>query len=403
MKSTLTPVSFSDQLAALDPADAQYAVRAVDALIKYGRANRASDLHLQPSADRLNIRARIDGVLQPVAEIPAKVSANCIARLKVLAGLLTYRTDVPQEGRIRGGPGELELRVSTFPTIHGEKAVVRFFSGASNLQELDTLGMPEDLLEDVRRILAETSGALLVTGPAGSGKTTTLYACLREVAAASALGRSIATLEDPVEVVLDGVAQSQVTAEGEFDLAAGLRYLMRQDPEVIMVGEIRDAVTAETALQASLTGHLVLSSFHAGSAAGSLSRLADMGIPPFVLRGGVLGVLSQRLARRLCDCKRETTTPADFLGLNVSKAWMAAGCDLCQQTGYRGRLMLAELMLLDRHGLAPLILAGADMAQLDAAARAEGMVSRRDRAVRAVADGLTSPQEVLRIYGLHDL
>ena len=223
----------------------------------------ASDLHLQPTADGLELRFRIDGVLQPVGRIPAAVAGNVTARLKVLAELLTYRTDVPQEGRIRRPQDDVEMRVSSFPTLFGERIVVRFFAGAQRYQRLDDLGLPADVSAPLRQLLNETSGAILVTGPAGSGKTTTVYACLRELAASvtSAVEarsqRSLVSLEDPIEVVVPGVAQSQVNPVAGFDLATGVRFLMRQDPEVIMVGEIRDRPTAEAAFQASLTGHLL--------------------------------------------------------------------------------------------------------------------------------------------------
>ena len=210
------------------------------------------------------------------------------------------------------------MRLSTFPTLYGEKAVVRLFAGAGRFLRLDDLGLPDEVREALGALLAETSGAIVLSGPAGSGKTTTIYACLRELVAATAGRRSLATLEDPIEVAVPGVTQSQVNLAAGFTLETGLRSLLRQDPEVIVVGEIRDRPTAETAFQASLTGHLVLTTFHAGSAAGALGRLADMGIEPYLLRSGVLAVVSQRLLRRLCpDCRRETSDPAARLGLPV--------------------------------------------------------------------------------------
>ncbi len=306
-------------------ADPQYAVQAVDRVLAAGREAAASDLHLTPSADGLDLRWRLDGVLQPVTRFPREVSANIVARLKVLAELLTYRTDVPQEGRIRDG--QVEMRVSTFPTLYGEKAVVRLFAATGSLLWPANLGLPPEIAASLSRLLGETSGAILVTGPAGSGKTTTVYACLRELASQSS-GRSLTSLEDPIEVAVPGVAQSQVNPVSGFDLATGLRFLLRQDPEVIMVGEIRDPATAEVAFQASLTGHLVLSTFHAGSAAACISRLSDMGIEPYLLRSGILAIVSQRLVRKLCSCSQPIADEAELLGLPVASA--RGACWLCR-------------------------------------------------------------------------
>ncbi len=243
-------------LADLDPADPQYASRVVDRLLAAGRAAGASDLHLQAAAEGLETKLRIDGVLQPLALVPRALAANVVARLKVQAELLTYRTDTPQEGRIRLGDGDVEMRLSTFPTLFGESAVVRLFGRAGQYEQLADLGLPGDVLPVLEEQLGETAGAILVSGPAGSGKTTTVYACLRGLAARAAGARSLVSLEDPIEVAVPGVAQSQVNPAAGLDLATGLRFLMRQDPEVIMVGEIRDRATAEAAMQASLTGRL---------------------------------------------------------------------------------------------------------------------------------------------------
>jgi type II secretory ATPase GspE/PulE/Tfp pilus assembly ATPase PilB-like protein len=386
-------------LAGLEPGAAQYAVEVVERILCAGRALGASDLHLQPEAQGLALRFRIDGVLHPAAVFPASVAPNLIARLKVCADLLTYRTDVPQEGRIRSPDREVEMRVSTFPTIHGEKAVVRFFGGASRYQRLDDLGLPEDVLDPLRRLLGETSGAILATGPAGSGKTTTVYACLREVAAQSAGQRSLVSIEDPVEVAIPGVAQSQVNPAAQFDLATGLRFLMRQDPEVILVGEIRDRATAEAALQASLTGHLLLSTFHAGSAAEAIGRLSDMGIEPYLLRSGVRAILSQRLLRRLCGCARWTDDPHARLGLPVDTVRIAVGCPRCGGTGYQGRFVLVEMLMPEPSELGRAILSRLDAATLERLAIEAGMKSRWQRGCEAVRAGLTSPAELRRTLG----
>ena len=390
-------------LADLNPADPQYASRVVDRLLAAGRAAGASDLHLQATAEGLDAKLRIDGVLQPLALVPRALAGNVIARLKVQAELLTYRTDTPQEGRIRLGEGDVEMRLSTFPTLYGERAVVRLFGRAGQYERLADLGLPGDVLPALDELLGETAGAILVSGPAGSGKTTTVYACLRGLVARAAGARSLVSLEDPIEVAVPGVAQSQVNPAAGLDLATGLRFLMRQDPEVLMVGEIRDRATAEAAMQASLTGHLLLSTFHAGSAVESLGRLLDMGIEPYVVRSGLLAILCQRLLRRLCSCAREIDAPQDFLGLPVHRARRPVGCPTCGGSGYRGRILLVEMLALKPAAAVELgraVLARADTTVLEPLAVQAGMVTRWRRAITAVECGATSPAEVRRVLGL---
>ncbi len=399
--------------AGLDPLDPRYATEVVDRVLAAGRALGASDLHLQPAADGLELKFRIDGVLQQATLFSSEVATNIVARLKVQAGLLTYQTDSPQEGRIRVAGCDGEMRVSTFPTLHGERAVIRLFGSSGKYEQLDDLGLPEDVLQKLRRLLAETSGAILVCGPAGSGKTTTGYACLRELSQQTDGARSLVSLEDPIEVAVDGVAQSQVNASAGLDLATGLRFLMRQDPEVILVGEIRDRATAEAALQASLTGHLLLSTFHAGSAAETIGRLLDMGIEPYVLRSGLLAVICQRLLRRLCCCAEDTEDRAAYLGLPLKRAKVAIGCPQCHGTGYRDRFLLVEMLTTKRveddtlgestgsaHAeLARAVLGRCDTSELECRAVEAGMVTRWQRACRAIEAGLTSPAEVRRVLG----
>ncbi len=399
--TTSGPSSIRDSLAALAPQSPGYATDAADLLLRAANDLGASDLHLQPTADGLDVRWRIDGVLHAVALLPVQAAPKVIARLKVLADLLTYKNDLPQEGRIRAEPGAAEMRLSTFPTLYGEKAVVRFFAGAGRFDRLDELGLPVEVLGTLRSLLNATSGAILFSGPAGSGKTTTQYACLRDLVASTEGRRSLTSLEDPIEVAVPGVAQSQVNPGSGFTLELGLRSLLRQDPEVIAIGEVRDRATAEVAFQASLTGHLVLSTFHAGSAAAVIGRLSDMGIEPYLLRSGILAVIAQRLVRRLCaSCSRDDDGVGDRLGLKLSRARLPVGCDACGGTGYRGRLVLVEMLCPEPNDLGRAILSRTDVAQLESLAIASGMISRWERARVAVESGLTSAAEVRRVLGL---
>jgi type II secretory ATPase GspE/PulE/Tfp pilus assembly ATPase PilB-like protein len=374
------PTDLQTQLDALARTGPERACRLVETVLGDAVRRGASDVHLEPTHAALEVRYRLDGVLHTVAALDRELAPNVVARLKVLAELLTYRVDVPQEGSIReaaGGQG-VEMRVSTFPTIHGEKVVVRLFDPTGRLLDLDDLGLAPDLLAALKALLGERTGAILLTGPSGSGKTTTIYACLRQLARAG--GRHIVTIEDPVEQVLEGVSQAQARPGTEFDFARGLRSLVRQDPEVIMIGEVRDPETAGIAVEAALTGHLVFSTLHAGSACGVVGRLLDMGVEPYLLTSGLRAILNQRLVRRRCP------------------ACAGACCDGCAGTGYCGRILLAELLTLD----APLrqaILARSDTAALEAAADRPGRRTLRGAAARAVADGLTTPGEIERVLG----
>jgi type II secretory ATPase GspE/PulE/Tfp pilus assembly ATPase PilB-like protein len=374
-----------DGLARLGP---ERATRLVDAVLAEAARRSASDVHFEPTHRALMIRFRADGVLQDVATLPREVAPNMIARLKVLADLLTYRLDIPQEGRVTQALPQygMDMRVSTFPTIHGEKAAVRLFDATGRTLDLEQLGLAPALLGELTALLRERSGALMLTGPSGSGKTTTIYACLRHLARAG--GRHIVTIEDPVEQVIEGVSQSQARPGTEFDFARGLRSLLRQDPEVIMIGEVRDAETAAIAIEAALTGHLVISTLHAGSACGVVGRLMEMGIETYLLTSGLKAILNQRLVRRLCTSCREL----------ADGRWQARGCDACMGSGYHGRLLLAELLPLD----APLrqaILARSDTATLEAAANSAQRATVWTAANQAVAEGRTTAAEIERVLG----
>ena len=396
------PANACEQLSSLDAASDCYASQFADTILAIAQQLAATDVHLCPTADALEVSMRIDGVLERWGAYPKGTSSDVITRFKVIADLLTYRTDVPQEGRVRDSKLRGEIRVSSFPTLHGEKIAIRLFRGEANLNYLEDLGLPPDVRELLHRKLFETAGALLITGPAGSGKTTTAYACLREVARVADGSRNIATLEDPIEVALHGVAQTQVRREGEFDLAGGLRALLRQDPEVILIGEMRDPATASTALQASLTGQLVLTTFHASSAAGAVNRLLDMGLEPYVLRSGVLAVVCQRLVRKLCSCATEMTSAEAKLGLPVTRALQPTGCAACHGSGYNGRILLVEALTLDSTEVATAVLDRRDATELERLAMANGMHSRWEQAVKAVEAGLTSAAEVRRVLGFSD-
>ncbi len=398
-----SPAPLAGALARLDTSHARYATDAVDLILSEARAARASDVHLQPTPEGLELRWRIDGVLQSAGTILAKLAPNIIARLKVLAELLTYRTDVPQEGRITTAPGEQQMRLSTFPTLFGEKAVIRIFATPDRLLRIEDLGFPPDIVKALSRRLDTTSGAIIFSGPAGSGKTTTLYASLREIARRSAGRRSLVTLEDPIEAVVTGTAQSQVNAAAGLTLESGLKSLLRQDPEVIAIGEVRDRSTAETALQAALTGHLLLTTFHSGTACEVIGRLLDMGIEPYAVRSGLRAVIAQRLVRKLCGCARSSSDPADLLGLPVPTAQIAVGCDLCAGSGYLGRAVIAELLLPDAELLATAILNRSDARHLAQVAVSAGMTSLWQRACEAVTLGLTDPSEVRRVLGISNL
>ena len=390
---------FQKSIASLDPKDTLFATRFVDALLASAKSIGASDIHIQPSQLQLRVSWRLDGVLHPVGTWPVEVAPNVVARLKVLASLLTYRTDVPQEGRIPSA-ADVEMRLSTIPVVGGEKAVVRIFGVGKQLQRWTDLQFPDDITSHAMRILAATSGAWIIAGPAGSGKTTSLYACMRELASTSRGARSLCSIEDPVEISLENVAQSQVNLKAGFDLANALKSLMRQDPEVIMVGEIRDRATAETLLEASLTGHLVLTSFHAGSAAGAINRLQDMGIEPYILRSGILAIQCQRLVRQLCRCSLQGEGEAGKLGLNVQNFRVSAGCPECSMTGYQGRRVLAELLPLDNEDVGQAVLDRREAASLQAIAVKSGMIPLLDRARQAVEQCLTAPAEVRRVFGV---
>jgi type II secretory ATPase GspE/PulE/Tfp pilus assembly ATPase PilB-like protein len=388
------------RLAALSPTTASYATEAVDILLDLAHAVGTSDMHLQPTRVGLDVKFRSDGVLQPLGVIPPGGTSSITSRLKVLADLLTYKSDIPQEGRVEKPRHGREIRVSTFPTMYGERAVLRFFGHGREFTTLEELGNPPQVTNRIRDALVETSGAMLISGPAGSGKSTTLYACLRHLVTSTQGSRSIVSIEDPIEVPVEGVAQSQVDLAAGFDLKTGLRSLMRQDPEVIMVGEIRDRDTAEFAIQASLTGQLLLATFHSDTAASAITRLIEMGIEPFLVRSGLITVVTQRLLRTLCvHCSRESVDPADLCGIEVDRARVAVGCDRCHGTGFGGRAMISEFLDARNEQVGKAILRKGDSRELYRIAIDQGMSPLFMQARSLIREGRTSPAEVWRVLG----
>jgi general secretion pathway protein E len=364
---------------------------------------RASDIHLEPFENGLHVRYRVDGVLQEADLLPVKQGAAVVSRIKLLAHIDIAERRLPQDGRIRTRVKgrELDLRISTVPTVHGESVVMRVLDRASVRLSLQEMGMDGRTLASFRALLARPHGIFLVTGPTGAGKTTTLYAGLSELDAAV---QKIITVEDPVEYQFAGIAQMQVHSQIGLTFASALRSILRQDPDVIMIGEMRDGETAQIAVQAALTGHLVLSTLHTNTAASAVIRMRDMGVERYLITSTVIGVVAQRLVRTLCgECKEPYTPDAALLhstGLERfvapgSSLYRARGCPSCRNTGYKGRAGLFELMMVDdamRKG----ILDGADGSVLQDLAVGAGMVTLYEDGLRKVARGLTTYEEVLR-------
>ena len=376
-------------------------IRLINAILSEAVKNKASDVHLEAFEEHLSVRLRVDGLLREVLRPRRELATLLVSRIKVMAKLDIAEKRVPQDGRIalRIAGHEVDVRVSTLPSSHGERVVMRLLDKQAGRLDLSRLGMNAEVRQRLEQALHKPHGILLVTGPTGSGKTTTLYAGL---ASLNSPQRNILTIEDPVEYHLTGIGQTQVNAKAEMTFARGLRAILRQDPDVVMVGEIRDRETAEIAVQASLTGHLVLSTLHTNSAVGAVTRLADMGVERFLLCTSLLGVLAQRLVRLLCaDCKR--SAPADAaacerLGVSPANApllYQPQGCSACQQSGYRGRQGIYELVLLD-DSLRQLIHAGAGEHELLAQARQHSPSLFGDGCA-LVLQGLTSLEELLRV------
>ena len=383
-----------------------FVVALTERILTEAARSNASDVHFQPEKTGMNIRFRTDGVLRHIGIVSAERTPQLVARLKVLADLLTYKTSVPQEGRVCAGrvPNIVkEMRMSTSPTLHGERVVIRFFSEEKCYHYPDELGFPGDIQTQLTRAIRKNSGAILITGPSGSGKTTTAYALLRELADRGETLRSIVSLEDPVEHALDGIAQIEISSQGDRSLGETIKYMMRQDPEVLFVGEIRDRQTAESAFQAVLTGHLVLTTFHAGSAVEAVGRLCELGIEPFVLRSGISCVISQRLVRKLCNCAGTIGEPLRLsigkVEYNLQTYRTPKGCERCGGTGYHGRIPLAEVLPLEHDDVMRNLLDRNDTVALRETALRNGMIPLSSRAFALMESGTTSPLEIRRVFG----
>ncbi len=369
----------------LESADDAPVIRMINALLTQALREGASDIHIEPFEQVSVVRFRIDGRLRDVVRPKKAIHAALISRIKIMSQLDIAEKRLPQDGRItlRVGGKPVDVRVSTLPTGHGERAVLRLLDKEGGRLDLAQLGMAERIREQFDRLISQPHGIVLVTGPTGSGKTTTLYAALSRLNASTT---NVLTVEDPIEYELPGVGQTQVNARIDMSFAKALRAILRQDPDVIMIGEIRDLETAQIAVQASLTGHLVLATLHTNDAAAAVTRLLDMGIEPFLLSSSLLGVVAQRLVRKLCThCRRHD-----------GQQWQEVGCDKCGHTGYHGRVGIYELLLASDRIRAQ-IHEQASEAEIRATAQRDGMQLMREDGERWVRDGITSEAELLRV------
>ena len=391
----------------LDVAGRAPVIKLVNLMLFEAVKRRASDVHVQPYEDRLVVRFRVDGVLHDVFSPPPALHAEIISRIKVMGGMNIAERRLAQDGRatVEVGDRIVDLRIATLPTSFGERAVIRLLDKSIRLYDLTELGMPANVLETFGRLIRMDHGIVLVTGPTGSGKSTTLYAALQEINSAE---MNILTLEDPIEYRLEGISQTQVSDRKGMTFASGLRHVLRQDPDIIMVGEIRDRDTAQMAIQSALTGHLVFSTLHTNDAAGAVARMLDLGVEPYLLASSLLGVLAQRLVRRLCvHCKR-TYQPAarqwrlwgvaEDEELISRPMYTGDGCDECLQTGYHERIGVFELLEVSDL-VRELILQCGTAASIKSVAMTQGMTTLRTDGIAKATDGITTMDEVARVTG----
>ncbi|MDO5056345.1 MAG: type II secretion system ATPase GspE [Lautropia sp.] len=361
-------------------------IRMINALLTQAARDNASDIHIEPFETYSMVRFRVDGALRDVVRPRRELHAALVSRIKIMASLDIAEKRLPQDGRItlRIGGKPMDVRVSTLPTGHGERAVLRLLDKEAGRLDLAKLGMSTPLLRRFDDLINQPHGIVLVTGPTGSGKTTTLYAALSRLDSKTT---NILTVEDPIEYDLDGVGQTQVNARIDMTFAKALRSILRQDPDVVMIGEIRDVETAQIAVQASLTGHLVLATLHTNDSISAVTRLIDMGIEPFLLSSSLIGIMAQRLVRKLCpNCRTEDP---------VTGAWRPVGCLTCNRTGFLGRTGIYEIVSVDDE-MRALIHRSASEGELRTAARANGFFSMREDGQRWIEAGVTSPDEVMR-------
>jgi general secretion pathway protein E len=392
----------------LDADDEAPIIRLVNSLLFRAAKERASDIHVEPMERELIVRFRVDGVLQEIIKPPKRYQNSIVSRVKIMSQLNIAEKRLPQDGRIRIklAGRDIDIRVSTIPTTHGERIVMRLLDKSATLLDLAEIGMGSQVLEGMSQVIRRSHGIILVTGPTGSGKTTTLYGALSRI---NTPDLNILTVEDPVEYQLKGIGQMAISPKIGLTFASGLRSFLRQDPDVIMVGEIRDRETAEIAIQASQTGHLVLSTVHTNDAAGAVIRLVEMGIEPFLVASSLTAILAQRLVRRVCpDCK-VSYVPTDVelkeVGLSravlqqrygVTEIYKATGCHSCNKNGYRGRTGIYELLMMDDE-IRQLVLKNVDSGSIKRAAVSKGMITLLDDGARKIAAGETTIAEVLSI------
>ncbi|MFH2055737.1 MAG: GspE/PulE family protein, partial [bacterium] len=377
-------------------------IKYVNLLIAQASKARASDIHIEPDEDSVRIRYRVGGLLRHEGNPPKAIQSALISRLKIMAELDVSEKRLPQDGRFTfsWGTQNVDIRVSTLPTIHGEKVVMRLLDRRNLIIGVDKLGFRDEVLENFRRVIHKPEGLMLICGPTGSGKTSTLYAVLNEI---NSIEKNVITIEDPVEYNLHGINQVQTNDKAGLTFASCLRSILRQNPDIIMVGEIRDAETAEMAVRSAMTGHMVLSTIHTNDAAGAVSRLIDMGIEPFLLASSLLGVLSQRLVRTVCQaCKVEERVAAPILQqfqLDPDSAptfYRGSGCDDCHHTGYRGQMGVFEFLAVS-DAVKELILTNSSSGRIAKAAISEGMLTLHQDALEKVLEGKTTYKEALRV------
>ena len=384
-------------------------IKLVNLIIMKAVRESSSDIHIEPEENVLKTRFRVDGVLHEVSSPPKHLQSAIISRIKIMAGLDIAERRTPQDGRftIKMEGREIDIRVSCMPTLYGENVVLRILDVSSALLTLKEIGFPKEVLEKYQKLIFHPHGMILVTGPTGCGKTTTLYVSLDKI---NTVEKNIITIEDPVEYKLEGIRQIQVNPKVDLTFANGLRSILRQDPDIIMVGEIRDSETAEIAIQAALTGHLVFSTLHTNDASGALTRMIDMGVEPFLVSSSVIGVLAQRLVRMICkDCKEEYTPTEETLrdvGLLDEprttnhepriKFYRGKGCAKCMKTGYKGRIGIFELMIMDED-IRKLTIAKTSHDEIKKQAVASGMITLKQDGIQKVKNGLTTVEEMLRV------